>query len=104
MEDLVEMHPSARQTYDADLSEGLGDTDTALASEGVTATNTAGNDVTSTIIGAISKSGLVLTATFRDVVHGEDYKVLFRAVGNVTARVATKTVELRARSDLQGNL
>ena len=104
MEDLVEKHPSARQTYDADLSQKLGDSDTALVLESVTATSSAGSDVTAVVVGAVSKSGLVLTAVLKDGTHGEDYKLLFKAVGNVSAQLATLTVEMRVRDNILGNL
>ena len=104
MEDLVEKHPSTRQTYDADLSQKLGDSDTALVLESVTATSSAGSDVTAVVVGAVSKSGLVLTAVLKDGIHGEDYKLLFKAVGNVSAQLATLTVEMRVRDNILGNL
>ena len=104
MEDLVEKHPNGQQTYDADLSEKLGDSDTALVSETVTATSSDGIDASATVIGSVSKSGLVLTAILKAGTHGEDYKLLFKATGNVTAQVATLTVEMRVRNDILGNL
>ena len=103
MEAVMEKHPNARWIYDADLTEQLGDTDTTLANESVTAASSDGSDATPTIVGAVSKSGLVVTAVLRDGEHGEDYHLLFKAVGNVSARLATHTLEMRVRSDSLGN-
>ena len=103
MEDVLEKHPDAKASYDADLSTKLSDSDTTLVSENVSALDTAGLDATAEVIGAVTKSGLVLTAVLKDGVHGEDYKLLFKALGNVSARWATLTVEMRVRKDSIGN-
>ena len=102
---VIEKHLSAAILFDDfDFTDELpGDTALNSGSSTVTAVDASGT-AASSVVGTVSISGMVLKAVLQAGSNGEDYLVTFKAVGNTTAQVAVKQVEMRVRTKLTGSL
>lgn len=104
MEDVVYKHPTAVQNYTVDFTDQLADADATLTDEAATATDTNGDDKSSTVIGSTSKNGLVLTVPLKAGTDGEDYTIIIKATGNSSSLVGVVTLEMRVRVEELGNM
>lgn len=91
--------------YEVDFTEELpADTSLNASTSTVTATNSAGTDVTSTLIANKTVSGMVLKADILAGTNGEDYKVVFKGVGTTSAKPSEKVIEVRVRDTVIGSV
>lgn len=91
--------------YDIDFTDDL-PADSALNSgtSTVTATDSAGTDRSATVIANVTVAGMVLKADLKAGVDGEDYKVVFKGIGNTSAKPFEHVIEMRVRDKLIGAL
>lgn len=79
--------------------------DTSITSGStVTATDTAGVDQSSAVIANKTQSGMILSADLKSGTNGEDYKVIFHAIGTTTAKPREVIIELRVRNTIVGTV
>lgn len=105
MNQVIEKHPNAALLFDEfDFTDELpGDTALNSGTSTVTAVD-AGGTAAASVVGTVSVSGMILRAIVQAGANGEDYTLTFKAVGNTTAQVAVKQLEVRVRSKLTGAL
>ena len=102
---VIEKHPNAALLFsDFDFTDEL-PSDTALNSGTSTVTAVdAGGTAASSVVGTVSITGMTLKAIMQAGTNGEDYLVTFKAIGNTSAHVAVKQLEMRVRSKISGSL
>lgn len=102
---VIEKHPDAKVSFEEfDFTDEL-PSDAALNSgtSTVTAVDSSGTAAAS-VVGTVTVSGMTLSAILQAGTNGEDYLVTFKAIGNTTAEVAVKQVEMRVRTKITGAL
>ena len=102
MEAVIYKDPNAKLNYPVDLTFKLADTDSTLTGESAVATKTDGT-TDSSVIGALSKSGLELTVPLQAGTDGEDYTIIIKATGNSSGLIAVASLEMRVRVEEIGN-
>lgn len=102
--DVLYKAPADVLLYSVDFTDDLPDDTSVSGSSTVTAVDSAGTSATSTVIGTVSQSNMLLKAVLQAGTGGEDYIIKFAASGTSTGRVATKIVEMRVRSTFLGSI
>jgi len=87
-----------------DFTDELPDDTSVSSSSTTTAVDEAGTDSSATVVGTKSQSGMAQRAVLQAGTNGKDYTVTFTGRGTTTSRDATKIVEMRVRSTIQGNI
>ena len=94
--EVIEKHPSAEYTQTVDFTDELTGDTSISAGSAVTAIDSNGDPITS-IIGTVSRSGMVLSAVLQAGTDGEDYTVFFAGRGSTTSQDAIRVIEMRVR-------
>jgi hypothetical protein len=68
----------------------------------ITAYNSAGTDVSSTILSSKTRTSMTLAVKIGAVTDFEEYRIEFVGKGFTTANIFTKVLEVRARKLIQG--
>ncbi len=104
--DILYVNPqSEKQNYIFNFADDLtGDTTMFDIGSGstITAFNSAGTDVSSTILTNKLRTSLLLSVDIGAVTDFEDYRVEFVGKGSTTSNLFTKVLEVRARKTIQG--
>lgn len=104
--DILLVNPQSElQPYTFNFADDLPD-DTALYDIGsgstITAYNSAGTDVSSTILSSKSRSNLTLSVKIGAVTDFEEYQIEFVGKGSTTNNIFTKVLIVLARKTIQG--
>lgn len=104
--DILYVNPQGEsQSYIFDFSDDLtGDTTLKDIGSGstITAYDSSGSDVSSTILSSKTRSNMLLTVTIGAVTDYEEYRIEFVGQGNTSSLKFTKVLEVRARKLIQG--
>jgi len=101
--DVLYKHPNDEISYTVDYTDDL-DGDTSISSGSAASAVDSDGTNAPTVIGSISRSGMVLTIPLQAGTDGEDYVITLTGRGTTTSLDATKIVEMRVRASLLGNV
>jgi len=97
-DEVIYLTPTGKKTLEHDATNEVGAADVSLVSPSVIALSSDGTNVTNTVLGAPSASGLVLSTVFSKGTDGEDYRVTSHCEGNSSGKVSERIWEVRVRS------
>lgn len=96
-DEVIYKHANEEHSHPVDFTDELS-ADTTISASSVVAAVDSGGTATTSVVGTVSQSGMVLTAIMQAGTDGEDYLFTFTGRGTTTSRDATKTVEMRVRN------
>ena len=90
--------------YDVDFTEDLPADSSLAAGSSITAYDAAGTDVSATLLANETISGMVLKSDIQAGTNGQDYRIVFKAVGTTTSKTAERVIEVRVRDTVIGGV